>query len=261
MQLGFGVAAGLEPGIAGELAALCAKLGYSSMWSNDHPAASGLETLAAFAKGTPELDLGVGALALDRHTAAEIAGAIERLKLKPERLVLAFGAGFTRRPLDVVREGVAELRKALPAGVRIQVAAMGPKMCSLAGEIADGAMLNWMTPERAAWAREHVHEGAVSAGRDVPTVVGYVRVAVDSRAQERLVKEERFYRELHDGYRRHFEQLGARLGTVGVAESDPPQAREQLRSYDALDLVVVRALASASLESMAAVARAASLML
>ena len=51
-SLGFGVAAGLDPEVATPLAARCAELGYGSMWSNDHPAASGLETLAAFAVGS-----------------------------------------------------------------------------------------------------------------------------------------------------------------------------------------------------------------
>ena len=64
---GFGVAAGLDPEIATPLAARCQELGYSSMWSNDHPGANGLETLAAFAQGTTSLDLGVAVMALDRH--------------------------------------------------------------------------------------------------------------------------------------------------------------------------------------------------
>ena len=46
---GFGVAAGLDPAVAGPVAARCAELGYGSLWSNDHPGALGLETLAAFA--------------------------------------------------------------------------------------------------------------------------------------------------------------------------------------------------------------------
>ena len=48
---GFGVAAGLDPEVAQPLAARCAELGYASMWSNDHPARKGLETLAEFAAG------------------------------------------------------------------------------------------------------------------------------------------------------------------------------------------------------------------
>src|SRR5690606_20738992 len=64
---GFGVAAGLEPQLAAPLAARCAELGYASIWSNDTPLASGLETLAAFAEGSERIDLGVGVLSIDRH--------------------------------------------------------------------------------------------------------------------------------------------------------------------------------------------------
>ena len=46
MTRGFGVAAGLDPEVAAPLAARCQELDYSSMWSNDHPGANGLETLA-----------------------------------------------------------------------------------------------------------------------------------------------------------------------------------------------------------------------
>ena len=46
---GFGVAAGLDPEVAEPVARRCTEYGYSSLWSNDHPMASGLETLAAFA--------------------------------------------------------------------------------------------------------------------------------------------------------------------------------------------------------------------
>ena len=156
---GFGVAAGLEPGVARPLAERCAELGYSSMWSNDHPMASGLETAAEFARAAPGLDVGVAVLALDRHTPADVASKLAEVGIDPGRLWLGIGAGFTKRPLGVVREGLEAMRAALPDGTRIVVAAMGPKMCALAGAEADGAFLNWMTPEKAAWARERVHEG------------------------------------------------------------------------------------------------------
>ena len=48
---GFGVAAGLDADIGAEVARRCAAHGYASLWSNDHPMASGLETAAVFAAG------------------------------------------------------------------------------------------------------------------------------------------------------------------------------------------------------------------
>jgi alkanesulfonate monooxygenase SsuD/methylene tetrahydromethanopterin reductase-like flavin-dependent oxidoreductase (luciferase family) len=255
-ERGFGVAAGLDPDVAAALAGRCQELGYSSIWSNDHPAANGLETLAAFAEGSDGLDLGVAVMALDRHDPGEINQRIEDLGLDRDRLWIGVGAGFSKRPLRTMREALPALREGIP-GVRLVLAAMGPKMSALAGSGFDGAFLNWMTPEFAAGARESVHAGAAEAGREPPRVMGYVRTAVGPDAVERLAKEEAFYRDLHDGYRRQFARLDQPVGTVGVAVPDADAARSELDRYDALDVVVVRGLASATLESMGAVAEAA----
>jgi alkanesulfonate monooxygenase SsuD/methylene tetrahydromethanopterin reductase-like flavin-dependent oxidoreductase (luciferase family) len=253
---GFGVAAGLDPDVAAPLAARCSELGYDSLWSNDHPGALGLETLAAFAEAAPELDLGVAVMALDRHSPAAIAGHFERLGLDRERLWLGVGAGFSERPLSTMRAAVADLRAALP-GVRLVLAAMGPRMCALAGRKYDGAFFNWMTPAFAASARHNVEAGAADAEAGAPPCFGYVRVAIGANAQARLAREEAFYRDLHAGYRNHFERLGEPEGTVGVAAADGAKAQAALAAYEALDVTVVRALASANLEAMSALAEAA----
>jgi alkanesulfonate monooxygenase SsuD/methylene tetrahydromethanopterin reductase-like flavin-dependent oxidoreductase (luciferase family) len=254
---GFGVAAGLEQSVAEPLAARCAMLGYSSMWSNDHPAASGLETIASFAAAVPGIDLGVAVLPLDRHEPESIARQVADLGLPAERLWIGVGAGFSEKPLTRMREAVGELRAALP-GIRLVLAAMGPKMCELAGSHYDGAFLNWVTPGYAGGARERVHAGAAEADRTPPPVLGYVRTAVGDDAEQRLAKEEGFYRDLHDGYRNHFERLGEPEGTVGVAERGPGAAQAKLSAYEqALDVIVVRGLASANVGAMTAVAGAA----
>jgi alkanesulfonate monooxygenase SsuD/methylene tetrahydromethanopterin reductase-like flavin-dependent oxidoreductase (luciferase family) len=254
-QRGFGVAAGLDHEVATALAERCAELGYASMWSNDHPGALGLETLAVFAEAAPALDLGVAVMALDRHSPAEIGGEIERLGLDRERLWLGVGAGFSRKPLTRMTDALPELREALP-GVRIVLAAMGPKMCRLAGSSYDGAFFNWMTPAFAASARATVEAGAGPGG--LPPVFGYVRAAVGADAAGRLAKEESFYRDLHDGYRNHFERLGEPQGSVGVAAADRTEVQHKLGAYgDPLDVTVVRGLASARAETMIAVAEAA----
>jgi alkanesulfonate monooxygenase SsuD/methylene tetrahydromethanopterin reductase-like flavin-dependent oxidoreductase (luciferase family) len=252
----FGVAAGLDPGVATPLAERCEGLGYSSIWSNDHPGANGLETLAAFAEGSDRLELGVAVMALDRHQPAAINEKLELLDLDRERLWIGVGAGFSKRPLTTMRSAVGALREAIP-GVRLVLAAMGPKMCALAGSAFDGAFLNWMTPEFAAGARDHVHAGARETGCELPPVMGYVRTAVGPDAAERLAKEESFYRDLHDGYRNHFARLDEPQGTFGVAAGDRAAAQTELNRYTSLDVVVVRSLASATLEAMATLAEAA----
>ncbi len=256
MTRGFGVAAGLDPAVAAPLAARCEELGYSSVWSNDHPGAQGLETAAAFAEGSSALELGVAVIALDRQGPREINARIEQLGLDRERLWVGLGAGFDPKPLTSMKRALPELREAIP-GVRLVLAAMGPKMCALAGSGFDGAFFNWMLPEFAAGARERVHAGAREAGREPPPVLGYVRTAVGDDAAERLAKEESFYRDLHHGYRSHFARLGAPPGTVGVAGADREAVDAELSRYKALDVVVVRGLASATLEAMATVAEAA----
>jgi alkanesulfonate monooxygenase SsuD/methylene tetrahydromethanopterin reductase-like flavin-dependent oxidoreductase (luciferase family) len=253
---GFGVAAGLDPEVARPLAARCAELGYDSVWSNDHPGAKGLETLAEFAAAAPAVDLGVAVIALDRQSPPEIAADIERLGLDRAKLWLGVGAGFSEKPLTRMREAMPVLREALP-GVRLVLAAMGPKMCALAGTEFDGAFFNWMTPEFAARARLQVEAGAEQAGREPPPIFGYVRTAVGPDATERLAKEESFYRDLHAGYRNHFDRLAEPEGTVGVAAADSDRAQKSLAAYTALDTIVVRGLASATAEAMGAVASAA----
>jgi alkanesulfonate monooxygenase SsuD/methylene tetrahydromethanopterin reductase-like flavin-dependent oxidoreductase (luciferase family) len=226
------------------------------MWSNDHPGAKGLETLAEFGSAAPGVDLGVAVIALDRTPPEAIAADVERFGLDPSRLWLGVGAGFSEKPLTRMRESLPELRERLP-GVRLVLAAMGPKMCALAGAGFDGVFFNWMTPEFAGGARAKVEAGADEAGRASPPVFGYVRTAVGPDAAGRLAKEESFYRDLHPGYRNHFDRLAEPEGTVGVAAADAADAQQKLATYTALDTVVVRGLASATVDAMSAVASAA----
>ena len=256
MSRGFGVAAGLDNGVAQPLAGRCEELGYASLWSNDHPGAKGLETLAEFAQAAGRVELGVAVIALDRQSPAEIAADLDRLDLDRSRLWLGLGAGFSAKPLTAIREALPILRQELD-GVRLVLAAMGPKMCELAGAEFDGVFFNWMTPEFATSARLNVEWGAGDVPREPPPVFGYVRTAVGADARERLAKEESFYRDLHAGYRNHFDRLDEPEGTVGVAAADKAEAQLLLAAYTALDVTVVRGLASATVEAMTAVAEAA----
>jgi alkanesulfonate monooxygenase SsuD/methylene tetrahydromethanopterin reductase-like flavin-dependent oxidoreductase (luciferase family) len=125
--------------------------------------------------------------------------------------------GLPDRPIAVMREYVTEVRGLLAGeqvtagrighgeGVRqaapgwpqtaslgvadlppapVYLAALGPQMLRLAGETADGALLNWATPERIAVSRVRIDEGAARAGRapgSVPMTM-YIRVCVDDDA-------------------------------------------------------------------------------
>ncbi len=68
-----------------------------------------------------------------------------------------------------------------PPRVPVYLGALGPQMLKLAGQVADGVLLNWCTPEQIAWSRGVVVEGARAAGRDPSAVqiVEYIRVCLD----------------------------------------------------------------------------------
>ena len=258
VRRGLGITAGIDAGLARDLAVHCEHLGYHSLWSNDEPASPGLETLARFATAATQLGLGVGALPLDRHQPDRIAAEIDRLGLDPAKLWIGIGSGQLRSPIKFVERAVGELRELLPEETRIVVAAMRPRLCRLGGAIADGVLFNWMLPPHAAQARRWVQEGADEAGRAVPVVATYVRVAVGSGSLQRLRDEEGYYRTVNEGHRKHFETMDVQLGSVGVAASARAEVLEGLAPYQAtLDLPIARVLAEHEATSLRAAAMAA----
>ena len=104
----------------------------------------------------------------------------------------------------------------------VYLGALGPRMLEMSGELADGASLNWCTPEQIAWSRERIAEGAAKAGRDPSEidVAEYIRICVDDdvdAARLALAKATMGYalgasvpteRERQLGYRAHFERMG-----------------------------------------------------
>ncbi len=65
--------------------------------------------------------------------------------------------------------------------VPVYLAALGPQMLALSGELADGVTPNWSSSEQIAWMRPHVAEGARRVGRDPAEVpfAQYIRVCID----------------------------------------------------------------------------------
>jgi probable F420-dependent oxidoreductase len=78
-------------------------------------------------------------------------------------------------------------RLAIPAPApapRIYLAALGPKMCELAGEVADGVLLNWLPASAVPASVRHVEAGARRAGRNLADidVAVYIRTCVTDAA-------------------------------------------------------------------------------
>jgi probable F420-dependent oxidoreductase len=199
-----------------ELARLADRLGYDSVWVPEGRGRELFGVIGAMAVATSHMRLCTGILPLYARPPALTAMAAATLgDLSDGRFVLGIGTGHPsiiergygipfREPLAAAREYV-EILRAVGAGAAvaeagrifrveafeleaaprhatpIYLAALGPKMLRLAGEVADGVILNWSTPARVQWAAGVVREAARAAGRDPAQVqvVCYVRVAVD----------------------------------------------------------------------------------
>jgi alkanesulfonate monooxygenase SsuD/methylene tetrahydromethanopterin reductase-like flavin-dependent oxidoreductase (luciferase family) len=241
---GFGVAGALDRRILSDLAPHVEQLGYRTFWVNDTPVGDGLEGLAHVAGRTQRIRLGVGVIPLDRRSVEEIAGRIKDLELPNDRLTVGVGAGASRQGLTLVREGVESLRGLLHPTVKIAVAALGPRMCRLAGEYADDVLLNWLTPDWAVRSAHIVRDAASNAGRDTPDVTGYVRVAMGKAAVPRLEQESARYEQI-PSYARHFARMGTDALLTTVAGNDAASLQAGLSPFNGVfDETVVRAITS-----------------
>jgi 5,10-methylenetetrahydromethanopterin reductase len=187
--------------------------------------ASSAGTLSAMTGGRFSLGIGTGGIyqpATRRNLGfrTKSALAVMRDYLVTTRALLA---GET-----VDYEGEAITLKGLRLGFDpslsppILLGALGPKMLQLAGELSDGAAMNWCDSERVQWSREQVNEGARSAGRDPSELklVEYIRVCVDEDidvARRSLAEATMGYalgakvpseRGRQFAYRGHFERMG-----------------------------------------------------
>jgi len=184
----------VSPGHFAGLAALAEESGFDQIWvSNDLFWHSAAVLVAAAAKTTSRIELGVGVFNPVSMHAAEIAMIAASLAdLTDGRFRLGLGAGAdrfltwaglapdppvarTERAIRAVRALLAgespagwdgEGRMRVPvAPVPIYLGAMGPAMLRLAGRIADGALPLLFPPSHYRVAAAQIAEGAAGAGR------------------------------------------------------------------------------------------------
>jgi 5,10-methylenetetrahydromethanopterin reductase len=171
------------PAFAGA-ARLAEELGYGGVFL---PEIGGRDTLAALtglAGETSRMLLGTGVVPMGSRSPTLTAMAAATVQERSGgRAILGLGTGAAvPGALDRLRALVGELRRlfehevslAVPAPVPIWLAALGPRALRLAGEVADGVLLNWCPPDRVAQARAAVSEAATAAGRD-PSDLGVAR--------------------------------------------------------------------------------------
>lgn len=240
---GFAFPAMVDLDLCATMAGSAEELGYRSVWTNDAPPGDGLACAAAMLAATRHIRVGVGAVAIDRRPPSVIAEALGGLDGQAlDRLVVVVGAGFSAT-VDQVRSAVGELRALVP-DLTVGVAAMGARMCRMGGEVADVVLLNWMNPERIAWARERIGEGAAHrrAGLEAsaPEVACYVRVSLGQGAGLRVAAEAAHYQQMPQ-YARNFTAMG--VASVGIGAADPGKAPALVAPYDAvLDETVLRCI-------------------
>jgi alkanesulfonate monooxygenase SsuD/methylene tetrahydromethanopterin reductase-like flavin-dependent oxidoreductase (luciferase family) len=239
---GFGIAVYVDDDVITKSATEAESRGYSSFWTNNTPGSDGLHVLRLAGSVTSKINLGVGVIPVHRHPAKEIiqrTGKGTDQELPMDRLLLGIGTSG-KGALQQIRDNIATLRAELDC--EIYLAALGPKMCRLAGEIADGVLFNWLTPEYAGRSAELVREGARDAGRPAPRLMTYVRVCLGSEGRARLEKEAARYESI-PAYAAHFERMGVGGVDASIAASDKAEVRERLKAWDGvLDEIVVRSI-------------------
>jgi alkanesulfonate monooxygenase SsuD/methylene tetrahydromethanopterin reductase-like flavin-dependent oxidoreductase (luciferase family) len=240
-----------------ELAATAEETGFASVFLPEITGREAFSTLAALAGETTSLGLGTGIATIVARrpiiTAMAAATVDER---SGGRLTLGLGTGPAGAgSLERLRDYVLTVRSLLdgrtvetrsgerrhltmPPRRRIPIwlAALGPRAMSLAGEIADGVLLNWCPPERVAVARRLVREAAEGAGRDPDAVeiAVYVRACVGQPEEEATAALRRAVAEYAaiPAYHRQFEAVGvgeeSAAAAAAHARADPPAVPDSL---------------------------------
>jgi alkanesulfonate monooxygenase SsuD/methylene tetrahydromethanopterin reductase-like flavin-dependent oxidoreductase (luciferase family) len=237
---GLGLAAATPPDVIDAAARSVASGGFDSFWLNNPPQGGAVPLLGSVAPEVQGLHLGVGVIPLSHHPPEEIAREVEGSGIPLERFYLGIGSGTGGGGVERVSLGVEELRNLIQTS--IVIAALGPRMCRLGGEVADGVLLNWLTPE---WARRSVawiEEAAASFNRPVPRIMAYVRVALGPAGTARLHAEASRY-EGFPAYAAHFKRMGVPAAGTAVFADRPDALQNGLAAWNGIvDEVVVRAV-------------------
>ena len=236
----FGSLAVLGPAAATDIAISAQNMGYSSFWTVEATGTDAMSLLGAASQAAPKLDMGTGIIpvqlrapTLTAMTAATLqaltpdADILLGLGVSAPGILRAHGVEATNRPIGLMREYFALLRECLSGesvtfegdfyqvkrfrlGMRlgdrkpkIIMAALNPQMLKLAGEIADGVLLNYLPASHVGASVEQVRKGGDA------TIYAYVHAAVGS-LEERAnsARRDLFNYAMADGYARMFKEAG-----------------------------------------------------
>ena len=234
--------------------------GYDIVWVPESAGREAFTQLGVYALATRSLRLATGIVNVYTRSPSLLAMALATLdEVSGGRAILGLGIGhrealaqehgvvFTQ-PFERMREYVSLVRAVLRGdrlpsaplcrvsqfrlafsperrAVPIYLAALGPRMCELAGEIADGVLLNWVTPTYAEYAVSRVRVGAERAGHNPSAIriACYLRTAVsgDSSAAEAALARQLTDYIAKDFYRRMLEESGFSEDIAAVVPALP----------------------------------------
>jgi 5,10-methylenetetrahydromethanopterin reductase len=255
-RLGIALGSGLSPADIVESVRLSEKAGYESAWIVEGHGGEQFSILTACALATRRIRLGTAISSVFVRTAPTISMAAACLDhFSGGCFVLGLGSSHkvqvqaehgvhysdpvtrVRETVEVVRmllrDGVVSYRgktitiekfdlwfKAVHNSVPIYLSALFPQMLALCGEIAQGLLMVFSTPDSARKAREHLAVGAVRAGRSIDQIeIGsLVPVVIDPNpkaAYERMRPVLAFYVGFFPRYRRVAREAGF-AGAVDV---------------------------------------------
>ena len=238
----------LSPQDYQELSSQAEKNGFEAVWVPEGGGRDSLTSLATSAMKTDAVKLGTGILPIFARTPTNTAmGAAGMAAVSDGRFLLGLGVGHAptvesrdgipfNQPMTRMRETI-QIIKALLSGeevnftgkqfkitgasmgaatpktkVPIYIAALGPQMLEMVGELADGVLMNWTAVDYLGEAIGHIKRGAEKAGRDPNEIdiAGYVRVAVGDNLTESRVSLRRQVARYASNpfYRNFFAQTG-----------------------------------------------------
>ena len=281
----------LGPAAAVTAAKRAADLGYRSFWTAETTGPEAFPVLAAAGAAAPGLDLGTGVLALQLRTPMVVAMAGATLQaLHPDQdIVLGIGISspvvtqrwhgvpYGDRPLARVREYVTLLQECLAGeavtfqgdfyechkfrlGVRlgdqrpkVVVGALNPAMLALAGEVADGVLLNYLPASHVPWSVEQVRKGGDA------DIYAYVHAGVCEREDGiDYARRDLFSYAVVDAYAANFERAGFADEVAAIRERHAAKDREGAvaavsdRFVDAIDVMGDAAHVRATVEDYVA---------
>ena len=247
-------------------------LGYETVWVPEGGGRDSLTALSSIAMKTERVRLGTGILPIYARTATNTAmGAAGMAAVSGDRFILGLGVGHRptvegrdgvpfSRPIARLRQTIRVVRRLLAGEtvssrgyhfniadaslgaaapreqVPIYVAALGPQMLELAGEMADGVLMNWTAESFMPQAIEHISRGAHMAGRDISEIdiAGYVRVAAggDEDAVRESLRSQVARYASNAYYRNFFVETG--FGEEMAEAADALQAGDLARASEAI---------------------------